>query len=153
MQDFSFGNRLYRFRKKAGLDVVGRLAGVLAYPWTISPMRPPPISRSAGSWLPAASGVSKPGKRLSQEEYVTLMVEADPAFRPIHKTRYCLSENGLYYEIDIYPEWKDNAVMEIELYSEDQEIVFPDGIDILREVTGDPAYSNHELARIRPKEE
>ena len=71
MQDFSFGNRLYRFRKKAGLsnkavskwenglakpglDVVSRLAGVLAYPWTISPMRPLPISRSAGSWLPAA---------------------------------------------------------------------------------------------------
>ena len=92
-------------------------------------------------------------KRLSQEEYVALMVEADPGFRPIHKTRYCLSENGLYYEIDIYPEWKDKAVMEIELYSEDQEIVFPEGIDVIREVTGNPAYSNHELARMKPKEE
>ena len=88
-------------------------------------------------------------ERLSQEEYVSLMVEADPAFRPIHKTRYCLSENGLYYEIDIYPEWKDKAIMEIELYSEDQEIVFPDSIDVIREVTDDPAYSNHELARIK----
>ena len=39
--------------------------------------------------------------------------------------------------------------MEIELRSEDQEIIFPDGIDVIREVTGDPAYSNHELARIR----
>lgn len=87
--------------------------------------------------------------RLSQEEYIALLVEADPAYRPIHKERYCLSANGLYYEIDIYPEWKDKAIMEIELHSEDQEIVFPDEIDVIREVTDDPAYSNHELARIK----
>lgn len=88
-------------------------------------------------------------ERLSQEEYVTLMVEADPAYRPIHKERYCLSENGLYYEIDIYPEWKDKAIMEIELVNEDQEIIFPEGIDVIREVTSDPAFTNHELARIK----
>ena len=88
-------------------------------------------------------------ERLSQEEYVSLMVKADPAFHPIYKTRYCLSENSLYYEIDIYPEWKDKAIMEIELHSEDQEIVFPESIDVIREVTGDPAFSNHELARIK----
>ena len=87
-------------------------------------------------------------ERLSQQEYIALMVEADPAYRPIHKERYCLSENGLYYEIDIYPEWKDKAIMEIELHSEDQEIVFPEEIDVIREVTDDPGYSNHELARI-----
>ena len=39
--------------------------------------------------------------------------------------------------------------MEIELHDENQEIVFPEGIDVIREVTGDPAYSNHELARIK----
>ena len=88
-------------------------------------------------------------ERLSQEEYVALLVEADPAYRPIRKDRYCLSENGLYYEIDIYPEWKDKAIMEIELHDEDQEIVFPEEIDVIREVTNDPAYSNHELARIK----
>ena len=88
-------------------------------------------------------------ERLSQEEYLALMVQADPAFRPIHKQRYCLSENGLYYEIDIFPEWQDKAMMEIELHSEGQQIVFPEGIEVIREVTDDPAYSNHELARIR----
>ena len=87
-------------------------------------------------------------ERLSQEEYLDLMMTADPAFRPIHKDRYCLSENGLYYEIDIFPDWKDRAVMEIELHSENQEITFPDGIEVIREVTGDPAFSNHELARV-----
>jgi CYTH domain-containing protein len=87
-------------------------------------------------------------ERLSQNEYLTLMVQADPAYRPIHKQRYCLSENGMYYEIDIFPEWNDKALMEIELCSENQEIVFPNGIEVIREVTNDPAYSNHELAKI-----
>ena len=98
-----------------------------------------------------AAGISRVeiATRLSQEEYIALMVEADPAYRPIRKERYCLSENGLYYEIDIYPDWKDKAVMEIELHSEDQKIVFPDCVEVIREVTGDPAYSNHELARIK----
>ena len=88
-------------------------------------------------------------ERLTQAEYISFMLEADPAYRPIHKERYCLSENGLYYEIDIYPEWKERAIMEIELHSENQPIVFPDGIDVIREVTGEAAYSNHELARIK----
>ncbi len=88
-------------------------------------------------------------ERLTQEEYLSLMVQADPACRTIHKERYCLSENGLYYEIDIYPDWPDKAIMEIELHSENQEIEFPEGIDVIREVTNDGAYSNHELARIR----
>ncbi len=88
-------------------------------------------------------------ERLSQEEYISLLVEADPAYRTIHKKRYCLSENGLYYEIDIYPEWKDKAIMEIELHDEGQKIVFPEEIDVIREVTGDPAYTNHEIARIK----
>ena len=87
-------------------------------------------------------------ERLSRREYIALLAEADPDYRPIRKERYCLSENGLYYEIDVYPEWKDKALMEVELHSEGQAIVFPEGIDVIREVTEDPAYSNHALARI-----
>ncbi len=88
-------------------------------------------------------------EKLTQEQFLSLMTQADPAFRPIHKERYCLSANGLYYEIDIYAGWADQAIMEIELHSEDQEISFPEGIRVIREVTGDPAYSNRELARIK----
>ena len=88
-------------------------------------------------------------ERLSQEEYLSLMVQADPAYRTIHKERYCLSVNGLYYEIDIFPDLPDTAIMEIKLHSRDQEISFPKGIHVIREVTNDPAYSNHEMARIR----
>ena len=88
-------------------------------------------------------------ERISQEEYLSLLTMADPAFRPIRKERYCLSEGGLYYEIDLYPDWPDRAIMEIAFHSDRQDIAFPKGISVLREVTGDPAYSNHEIARIR----
>ena len=40
-------------------------------------------------------------RRISQEEYVGYLMEADPARRPIRKTRYCLTENNCYYEIDV----------------------------------------------------
>ncbi len=87
-------------------------------------------------------------ERLTQEEYLALLVQADPSCRPIHKQRYCLTENGLYYEIDVYPEWQDKAIMEIELRSETQKIVFPDCVKVIREVTGEKAYSNHALAKL-----
>lgn len=87
-------------------------------------------------------------ERLSKEEYdALLMTEADPAYRQIRKKRYSLKANGLNYEIDIYPEWKDRAIMEIELYNEDQKVVFPEGIQVIREVTDDEAFSNRELAK------
>ena len=86
-------------------------------------------------------------ERLSQEEYLSLIPMADPACRPVRKQRYCLSENGLYYEIDIYPDWQDKAIMEIELRTEKQEIVFPDCVKVIREVTDDDSFSNHALAK------
>ncbi len=87
-------------------------------------------------------------ERLTQSEYLALMTQADPSCRPIRKQRYCLSENGLYYEIDVYPEWKHQAIMEIELRNEKQEIVFPDCVEVIREVTDDESFSNHSLAKL-----
>ncbi len=88
-------------------------------------------------------------ERLSQNEYLELLMQADPDYRPIRKQRYCLSENGLYYNIDIYPQWKDQAMMEIELYSGDEKIRIPEGIRVIREVTGENEYTNPYLARVK----
>ncbi|MBR5420006.1 MAG: AAA family ATPase, partial [Lachnospiraceae bacterium] len=51
-------------------------------------------------------------RRLTQEEYLTLLMEADPALRPIRKQRYCLTWNEQYFEIDVYPFWDDKAIVE-----------------------------------------
>ena len=70
----------------------------------------------------------------------------------MRKTRYCLTENNRYYEIDIYPEWKKQAILELELSSEEEEDILPEDIKVIREVTTDETYSNYELARKMPEE-
>ena len=85
-------------------------------------------------------------QRLSQSEYLGLLMEADPNKRPIRKTRYCLTYDRQYFEIDVYPFWDDQAVAEIELSDENAEIRFPEGLRIIREITGDEAYQNATLA-------
>ena len=87
-------------------------------------------------------------ERLTQDEYLSLLMEADPNKRLIRKTRYCLTYKNLYFEIDIYRFWNDQAIMEIELSDENTEIVFPPEIQIIKEVTGDEAFSNISLATI-----
>ncbi len=86
--------------------------------------------------------------RLSQEEYLTLLMDADNSRRPIRKTRYCLTYQGQYFEIDIYPFWNDKAIVEIELSSEDQKISFPKKLNVIKEVTDDATYKNASLAKI-----
>ncbi len=69
--------------------------------------------------------------------YLTLLVEADLSKRQIRKTRYCLTFEGQYFEIDVYPFWNDKAIAEIELSDENAEIVFPKQIKVIKEVTDD----------------
>ena len=90
-------------------------------------------------------------RRLTQDEYLKLLMEADNSLHTIHKTRYCISDNNQYYEIDIYPEWDKQAIMEIELSSEDQEIKIPKFIKTIKEVTDNERYKNHQMAKEMPK--
>lgn len=86
-------------------------------------------------------------KRLSQEEYLELLMEADTTRRQIRKTRYCLTYEGQYFEIDLYPFWDDKAIAEIELSDENAVIVFPKQVKVIKEVTDDEMYKNASLAK------
>ena len=85
--------------------------------------------------------------RITKDEYIRLLLQSDTTKHQIRKTRYCLVYQGQYFEIDIYPSWKDKAIMEIELLEENQKINFPKFIKVIKEVTGDPSYFNTELAK------
>ena len=87
-------------------------------------------------------------ERLSEGEYLRLLKAADPELRQISKTRYCLNHEGQFFQLDLYPFWDDQALLEIELSDENEEIRFPEGLTVLREVTGDRNYSNAALARL-----
>ena len=92
-------------------------------------------------------------KELSREAYLKLMQEADPALNSIDKRRYRIPYKGQLLEIDVYTFWNDRATLEIELADEAQQPILPDWLEIVRELTGEPAYKNLYLARRVPMEE
>ena len=90
-------------------------------------------------------------KRLSKDEYLSLLMNADITKQQIRKTRYCLIYKNQYFEIDIYPFWNDKAIVEIELNNENQKIIFPNRLKVIKEVTDDINYKNSSLANIDRK--
>ena len=49
-------------------------------------------------------------------------------------------------ELDVYPFWKDKAVLEIELESEEDEYFIPEEITVIEDVSNDSKYKNAQLA-------
>ena len=92
-------------------------------------------------------------QRITKDEYLSLLMDADTSLRQIRKNRYCLTENNLYFEIDVYPFWKHQAILEVQLNTPEQHVIFPPYLIVLREVTNDSTYKNHSLARSIPPEE
>ena len=83
---------------------------------------------------------------ISLEEYQVLLGETDPGRRPLRKTRWRLPYEGHVLEIDLYPFWDTQAVLECELEDEDEAFSSPPEITVLREVTSDRRYLNSLLA-------
>ena len=90
--------------------------------------------------------------RLSKDEYLEMLMNADTSRRQIRKDRYCLTYRNQYFEIDVYPFWNDREIAEIELSNENDEIVFPEYIKVIREVTEDLSYKNSALAGLHSSE-
>ena len=101
------------------------------------------IKRSAGSGLKRV----EVERRLSRDEYLTRLMEADTEKHPIRKTRYCFTSDNQYFEIDVYPFWTDRAILELELRDESQAYRIPKEFHVIREVTEDPRYKNSALAK------
>ncbi len=86
-------------------------------------------------------------RKISADEYVDLMMEADTSLKQIKKTRYCFMWENQYFELDIYPFWLDKAIIEVELTEENQEVKIPNFISVIKEVTEDDRYKNYGIAR------
>ena len=83
---------------------------------------------------------------IDQLEYIRLSQEQQPGCRPLGKTRYRIPYQGHVLEFDIYPFWKDRAILEIELEHEDEGAALPDYVRIIRDVSADIRYKNRCLA-------
>ena len=85
-------------------------------------------------------------KIISLKEYINLLAEADTDKKQIRKRRYCFVYKDKYFEMDVYPFWKEQAILEIEVNNIDDEFELPEFIEVIKEVTGDKAYKNSALA-------
>ena len=83
---------------------------------------------------------------IDQLEYIRLSQEQLPQCRPLGKTRYRIPYQGHVLEFDLYPFWKDRAILEIELEHENEGAAIPDYVRIIRDVSADLRYKNRQLA-------
>lgn len=92
-------------------------------------------------------------REISKEEFLLLAEKKDEKTLPIHKVRHTFVYLGQLFEIDVYPQWKNTAILETELKTRETEVKFPEFINIIRDVTGDKRYSNAGMSRAFPTEE
>ena len=85
-------------------------------------------------------------REIDRSEYLELWRRRDPERGTIRKTRYRFPYDGRLFELDVFDDPGGIVLLEVELRSEDEQVELPPFAG-LREVTGDGAYSNSELAR------
>lgn len=84
---------------------------------------------------------------IDEGEYARLLKQADPRYNTLYKRRWRIPYAGFIYEVDIYPFWTKQAIMEVELPTENTQIPPLPFVRILREVSDDRRYSNRSMAR------
>ena len=88
---------------------------------------------------------------ITREEYVSLLEQR--VGNTIEKVRYVYPYKNKKIEIDIFPFWKNQAFLEVELEDENEEFELPPFIEVIRDITEDKAYRNYALSKKIPTEE
>lgn len=92
---------------------------------------------------------SETEKKISEKEYIRYLSQMDFSITPIVKKRICFVYKAQYFEIDIFNFSDEYALMEIELTNKNSIVNLPDFINVFKEVTNDPKYRNHNLAKVQ----
>lgn len=87
-------------------------------------------------------------RRLTQDEYLRLLMDADITKRQLRKTRYYLTHNSQYFEVDLYPLWADGATLGLKVIDANAEIGFPSELNVIREITDDPNFNTDVLGGV-----
>ncbi len=89
-------------------------------------------------------------EQIDPTEYVRLKQFINPDTRAIGKYRHCFLYKNQYFELDQFLNPRVGLwILEIELTRENDLVALPPFLDIEKEVTGDPAYSNYEISKIK----
>ncbi len=92
-------------------------------------------------------------REIDEQTYRQLQADRDPSRRVICKIRHTFVYNSQCFEVDIYPFWSHQCVVETELSDPTVHPLFPPCLCKLREVSGNRRYSNASLSRAIPAEE
>ena len=69
----------------------------------------------------------------------------------VHQNQYFERDvfDGHHKGLDVFKDhYEDRALLEIELMEEDDEVIIPPFVQVIKEVTDDPAFSNRSLASV-----
>lgn len=86
-------------------------------------------------------------EEISEQEYTELTKFLRKGTAPVEKTRLTFSFEGYTCEVDIFPFWKSQAFLEIEVESESVIPPIPDFIRVIKDVSKDKNYRNSALAK------
>jgi len=90
---------------------------------------------------------------ITLREYELLLAQKHPEHCTVYKKRRCFLWNNQYFQMDIYQEpcpQRCKGLVMLETYTslKGSDFKLPDFLDIVREVTDDPAYSMYNLSKI-----
>ena len=91
-------------------------------------------------------------RRITDREYLSLLLDADTSRRQLRKTRFCMTYGKQSLKIDLYPFWKNQAMVQLHMRDKDEPVDFPPELKLIREVTGVKEYKNSSLALKIPEE-
>lgn len=84
--------------------------------------------------------------RIYPKEYLSLLADADTSLHQITKERTCFVYGKRHFELDVFPFSTEYAVLEIEVNDINEEVELPP-FRVMKEVTDDPCYKNHYIAK------
>lgn len=90
-------------------------------------------------------------KHIDQKVYEQLMEFKDDRYDTIRKNRYCFSENGIYFHLDVFENMDAVGILEINV-SENEQVILPECVTVMENVTNNQEYYNKNIAKKDRKE-
>lgn len=88
----------------------------------------------------------KYSQAIKADDYINKLEDENNKFYHIYKDRYYYIYDSRCIKIDIFPFWKDKAILEVDILNDRESIKFPKFIEVLEEVTTIDSYKNYYLA-------
>ena len=89
----------------------------------------------------------KVDKVLTERQYKDYFHEVDTDLNVIDKMRYSFISNGIFYKLDVFDFDTSKGILSIDEPADEGDIVLPDYIRVVKDVTGDLNYKNYYLAK------